>query len=235
MVRGPTIRRRPALRGPAHVVLADERLGGRGVAAAARRGGRRRRGAPRTSQRSMPSAEPRGGNRRRRRWLRRARQRPATGAGRRSTGRRRGGAGGTGGAAARPQLVGEALHVQQVARRDVVRGDVAAETAAAQGHRRIEAGRQADRAVRGRRVHADPDRPACAVRTRGSPGRSASGSTWCGRCRRSAGSGCTARSPRASRRPRSRRAPDRASRSTADGRGRRRPARRAARACPPAP
>src|SRR5687768_16508785 len=44
-----------------------------------------------------------------------------------------------------------------MARRDVVRGDVAAPPAAAEGHRRIESGRQADGAVSGWRVDTDPE------------------------------------------------------------------------------
>ena len=53
---------------------------------------------------------------------------------------RPGAAGRAGHAAAdgRPQLVGQALDVQQVPRRDVVRRDVAAPAAAAERHRRIE-------------------------------------------------------------------------------------------------
>ena len=54
-----------------------------------------------------------------------------------------------------PQFVGHPLDVEQVPRRDVVGGDVAAEAAAPQRHGRIQSGRQADRAVRRRRVHAD--------------------------------------------------------------------------------
>ena len=52
-------------------------------------------------------------------------------------------------------LVRQPLDVQQMPRRDVVGGDVAAEAAAAERHRGIEAGGQADRAERRRRVDAD--------------------------------------------------------------------------------
>ena len=54
-------------------------------------------------------------------------------------------------------FVGQALDVQQVPRRDVVGGDVAAPAAAAKRHRRIQAGRQPDRSMRRRRVHADAE------------------------------------------------------------------------------
>ncbi len=230
MVRGPMIRRRPLPRPGARRPRRRTPRRSRSAGRLGRTGRRGRAPRPTTSGRCprraarRESARAAGGARRARQRRRRSRGVTA-------------GAGGRNAAApaartARPQLVGHALHVQQMARRDVVGGDVAAETAAAQGHRRIEAGRQADRSVRRRRVDARCGTPACAGRTRGSPGRSANGSTSCGRGRRSAGSGCTVRSPRASRSPRSRRAPDRASQSTADGRGRRRPARRPAPACP---
>src|SRR5437588_377707 len=51
-----------------------------------------------------------------------------------------------------PRLEGDALDVHQVPRRDVVGGDVAAPRAAAQRHRRGQGGREADCAVRRRRV-----------------------------------------------------------------------------------
>ena len=95
-------------------------------------------------------------------------------------------------------FVGQPLDVQQVPRRDVVGRDVAAVAAAAERHRRIEPGRQPDRPVRRRRVDDDAEGRLLQAELEDDLRRSASGSTWCGPCRRSAGSACSARSPRAS-------------------------------------
>ena len=57
----------------------------------------------------------------------------------------------------RPEFVGHPLDVEQVQGRDVVGRDVAAVAAAAERHGRVEARGEADRAVRRRRVHHDPE------------------------------------------------------------------------------
>ena len=57
----------------------------------------------------------------------------------------------------RPNLVGQALDVQQMLRRDVVRRDVAPPAAAPERHRRVEAGCQANRPVGRGRIHADAE------------------------------------------------------------------------------
>ena len=56
-----------------------------------------------------------------------------------------------------PEFVGHPLDVEQVERRDVVRGDVAAVAAASERHRGVQARGQAHRSVRRRRVHDDPE------------------------------------------------------------------------------
>ena len=121
----------------------------------------------------------------------------------------------------RSQFVGQPLDVQQVPRRDVVRGDVAAVAAASQRHRRIQPRRQPNRPVRRRRVDDDAERRLLEAEFEDDLVIASNGSTWCVPCRRSAGSACSARSPRASRPPRSRTVPGRAFRSTAGSRGRR--------------
>ena len=97
-----------------------------------------------------PESDPGVGRARRRKYPRARAVRPAPSAGPAGGGVEAGRGG--------HHFPGEPLHVQEVPRPDVVRRDVAAVAAAAQRQRRVEPRRQANRPVRGGRVHHDAER-----------------------------------------------------------------------------